>query len=180
MLGNKKTTKQKKIININKTKGFAILCKGSAMDRAFVLLPPFCPSLEVFPKASEGLDPQESAPWLPSPHVHLSKLIVFACNGWISQRHFLEWAAVLIFLSLSPLDPKQSRFLFTHKWTLSKFTRNKTDVTGSSSVWEPGEMYTCSVTLLSCSCVAESWDLKLPDCWTKIIIEIKVFRTARC
>lgn len=80
----------------------------------------FVPLFGSFSQSIWRSGPWERAHWFVfPPHVHLSKLILFPWSRWISKRRFLEWAAVL-FLSLPPLDPKQSRFLFTHKWTLSK------------------------------------------------------------
>lgn len=118
---------------------------------------PYFPSaqLKAFSKASKSLGSHRISAWLASPsrapeHTHP---LLAMCR--FPHRHFLEWAAVLIFFSLPLLDPKQSRFLFNPQVWVVKVHQNEIDVTGSSSAWELGETYTCSATLLSCSCDRE-------------------------
>lgn len=100
--------------------------------------------------------PQESAPWFVfPPHIHLSKLILLPCSRWISKRHFSGMSSCSLPQPFLHLTPNKADFSWPTNECCQKFTWNEMDMTGSSSVCKPGEMYTCSATLLSCSCVAQ-------------------------
>lgn len=114
----------------------------------------FAPLWKLFPKHLVWTPGKCSLVCVP-PHIHLSKLILLPCSRWISKRHFSGMSSCSLPQPFLHLTPNKADFSWPTNECCQKFTWNEMDMTGSSSVCKPGEMYTCSATLLSCSCVAQ-------------------------
>lgn len=123
--------------------------------------------------------PQESAPWFVFPPIYTwANWSSFPVAGGFPRGIFLEWAAVL-FLNPSSTWPQTKQISLDPQMNAVKSSLEM------RWTWQAAAQFAslerCTPALPHC-CRARVWlrDLRLPDCWTKILIEIKGLRAACC